>query len=453
MPAPSALDLAGKRVVVMGLGRFGGGLGACRYAAAQGAKVLVTDLAPARDLEPTLADLQGLDLAYRLGHHVVEDFATADVVIVNPAVDPRANSYLKAAQDAGAVITSEIRLLVQQLDRARTLGVTGTTGKSTVTAMIGHIFANLRTTNAVHVGGNLGGSLLDRLVRIRHGDWIVLELSSYMLEGLGLDGWSPHIAVLTNFWPNHLDRHGTMAAYAAAKQWIFANQRAGDLAVLDGQQDRPSGLGPLDVVRIEWANSHAQELALSVPGAHNRDNAALACAAAACAGSNRQEAWGALASFKGLEHRLELVACRGRVRYYNDSKSTTPQSAMTAIMSFPAGRVHIILGGYDKGSDLTQLAHSAADHCASLYTIGDTGDAIARAANGRSARVERCGSLPRAVRQATNRARPGDVVLLSPGCASWDQFENYQQRAQVFVEAIGTEPLREQPDRSPHQKP
>ncbi|MEE8459741.1 MAG: Mur ligase family protein, partial [Phycisphaerales bacterium] len=220
------MDLAGQRVTVMGLGRFGGGVGVARYLIKLGADVLVTDLLSRDDLADSLAQLDGLPIEYRLGEHNVSDFTTADLVVANPAVKPD-NRFLRAAQAAGVPVTSEIRLLVKALpNRLRTIGVTGTAGKSTVTAMIGHILKKafpqppappgdqdtVAATN-VWVGGNLGGSLLDRLDEIGKDDWVVLELSSFMLHGLREDKWSPHIAVVINISPNHLDWHGTFEHY------------------------------------------------------------------------------------------------------------------------------------------------------------------------------------------------------------------------------------------------
>lgn len=428
------MSLAGQRVTVMGLGRFGGGVGVTRWLVAQGADVLVTDLAPEDRLTSSLAALKDLQVEYRLGGHNVSDFTTCDVVVVNPAVDPRENRFLRAAAAAGIPTTSEIRLLIDHLpnSRARVIGVTGTAGKSTTTAMIGHILAAALGADHVHMGGNLGGSLLERLPSIRGDDWVVLELSSFMLDDMRGDGWSPHVAVVTNISPNHIDRHGTLEAYGAAKQVILAHQNRDDVAVLGASvRDWPCmpGVGRLVIDRA------APGIELRIPGEHNRLNATMA--ATACEAALQRplvELLPLLADFAGLPHRLQFVGERDGVRCYNDSKSTTPEAALLAVQSFDdSHRIHLIAGGYDKGSDLTPIAQLA-PRLAGLYTIGTTGRALADAAT--AGHSVYCETLESAVDQALARARSGDILLLSPGCASWDQFENYEKRGEAFTRLV-----------------
>jgi UDP-N-acetylmuramoylalanine--D-glutamate ligase len=427
-----------KRVVIMGLGQFGGAVGAARYLAERGADVLVTDLGEAEALRSATDQLSDLAIEYRLGEHRTEDFTAADLIVVNPAVDRRDNPYLHAAQTAGARLTSEIDLLIDAacrgVGRRRTVGVTGTAGKSTTVAMIGRALRAGFGEQRVHVGGNLGGSLLTELDRIRDEDWIVLELSSFMLETI--HDWSPHIAVVTNFAANHLDRHRTLDAYARAKQTALRHQDPGDRAVLGPSVWNWRLETPAVAVEVDAP----LDLALKAPGEHNRMNAALAVAAAEAAGVGRDDAAEAVAGFEGLPHRLRLVAERGGVRYYDDSKSTTPASAMLAIDSFDPGTVHVILGGYDKRADMTAVARHAADRCRAIYAIGQTGPAIADAAEQRrdetraDCPVERCGDLAIAVAAAVDAAQSGEVVVLSPGCASWDQFPNFEHRGRRFAE-------------------
>lgn len=433
------IQLAGKRVVVMGLGQFGGGAGVARYCVAQGASVLVTDTAPAEKLSDGLARLKDLPIAYRLGMHLEDDFTSADVVVVNPAVKQRDNRYITAAVNAGVQLTSEIRLLVGALpNRLRTIAITGTAGKSTVTAMIGQILRQTQPQR-VRVGGNIGGSMLDNIGEIRPDDWIVLELSSFMLQGLREDHWSPHVAVITNFSPNHLDWHRDLEEYRFAKQaiWDHQSDADGDSAV--------GGPGVRDVFQCrvrsavmldEWRDS-ARGVELLIPGEHNRLNAIVAAAAVECAaGLPVRDGCAALRDFPGLPHRLQLVGERAGVRYFNDSKSTTPDAALLAIESFAPGVLHVILGGYDKGSDMAALARAAAQRCRAIYTIGKTGPAIAAAAVGGPAEIVPSETLDHAVAQTVGRVRDGDVVLLSPACASWDQFTNFEQRGAAFVEAV-----------------
>ncbi len=442
------MDFAGQRVTVMGLGRFGGGVGVARYLVKQGADVLVTDLLTQDELADSLAQLEGLPIQYRLGEHNVSDFTTCDAVVANPAVKPD-NRFLRAAHAANIPVTSEIRLLVAALpNRLRTIGVTGTAGKSTTTAMIGHILSppqppappgdrSTTTLPKVWVGGNFGGSLLDRLDEINKDDWVVLELSSFMLHGLREDKWSPHIAVVTNITPNHLDWHGSFENYTSDKISLLHFQTEEDWYVLGPDvQVRPSSQArcwkppPIDSTR---------SFPLPLPGEHNRLNASVAAWACDCAGVEALLGLKFLADFPGLPHRLQFVGEHNGVRYFNDSKCTTPQAAELAIKSFDPGTVHIILGGYDKGSDLVPLACFAAQHCMGIYTVGVTGDGIATAAetvSTNNAEVVRCGELDVAVREAVIRAKPGQVVLLSPACASWGQFDNYEQRGERFIELV-----------------
>ena len=459
------MNLQGQRVTVMGLGRFGGGVGVSRFLVSQGARVLVTDLLSEAKLTHSIAQLADCPIEFRLGEHREQDFTNTDLIVVNPAVDPRQNPYLQAAAAARIPTTTEIRLLVEHLpNRARTIGITGSAGKSTTTAMIGHILQRFYQPIAskdaavsppprpkVWVGGNLGGSLLDQLPNIRYQDWVVLELSSFMLEEMGqaaqtgqFAGWSPHVAIVTNIAPNHLDRHGTLAAYAAAKQQILAHQASDDIAILGS--DLPSQIQPRHH-RVIYAPSLDQlqgTISLKIPGKHNQLNAWMAVEACLAAGISPRHSTAALGDFPGLIHRMQFVAQAQGVSYFNDSKATTPEATQLALESFPSGIVHVILGGYDKGSDLTALAQFAVNHCRGIYTIGTTGPLIAQAAQSALAGsssssavcVHDCGTLDAAVEKIMPQLRAGDTVLLSPACASWDQYENFEARGNAFVQAV-----------------
>jgi UDP-N-acetylmuramoylalanine--D-glutamate ligase len=413
----------GARVTVMGLGRFGGGIGVTRWLAEQGADVLVTDRAPAEQLEASIASIQDLidagSVELRLGEHNVSDFTTCDVVIANPAVPkPWENRFLRAAEAAGVRITTEIRLLVKRLpNRDHTIGVTGTAGKSTTSAMIAHLLRD--QGKRVWLGGNIGGSLLANLHEMTGDDFVVLELSSAQLYWLDGD-WSPHVAVLTNFVPNHLDWHGDVEHYRRSKQNIVLG--AATCVASDAFASWcANAVVPPSHDRIE----------LSIPGAHNRLNAALAIAATGgdpCA----------LSDFAGLPHRLQFAGESGGVRIYNDSKCTTPEGAALAVAAFDepgwpgASEVRLICGGHDKQVDLSPMVDAAA-RCGGVYTIGATGPALSKAVREAGGAVQECGDLATAVTRAASDAETGEVLLLSPGCASWDQFTNYEERGDAFV--------------------
>lgn len=435
-------DLRGKRVTVMGLGRFGGGLGATRYLASQGAKVLVTDLSPAEKMAEPLAEIEPLiregRVTTRLGEHREEDFTRTDLVVANPAVPhPWDNRYLLAAGSAGVPVTTEIQLLVEKLpSRDRVIGVTGSVGKSTTTAMVAEALRSAGKT--VLLGGNIGGSLLEQTVPADA--WVVLELSSFMLHWLGsaASPWSPAVSVCTNIAPNHLDWHGSMEHYTASKQHLIRHQTAADRAILG-----PTLAGWATQTRARCTIvSEPVTATLTVPGTHNRLNAAVAIAAVTAAEPSlgTGQLLESLRSFPGLEHRLALChrSRDGRL-FFNDSKCTTPDAALTAVASLAeatnsAAHIHLIAGGYDKKSDLSPIA-MLAPTLAGLYCIGVTGPKIADAA-GHAPNVHRCGTLDAAVATATERMKPGDVLLLSPGCASWDQFINYEHRGDAFVRLV-----------------
>jgi len=411
-------DLHGQRVTVMGLGRFGGGAGVTRWLVENGARVTVTDIEPESRLVQPLREIAAYvddgRVTLHLGGHHETDFVECDHVVVNPAVPrPWADPFLHAARQAGVGLTSEICLVVDRICRDRVIGVTGTAGKSTTATMIHHILRRLG--HRAHLGGNIGGSLLNCLDDIEPDDWIVLELSSAMLWWLS--PWAPHVAVMTNLKPNHLDWHGSLEHYTQSKQAIFRHQAPGDLAL----RTEPSAGDPA--------------LRLAIPGRHNQANARLAVATAERLGMDHGAATAALADFRGLPHRLQLIAEQDGRLFFNDSKATTPEATRVAIEAFDDSTgVHLLAGGYDKKIDLVSIVELV-PRLAGLYTLGATGRRLAEAVGDRG-HAEYCDTIEAAIGRAHARMKAGDVLLLSPGCASWDQFDNYVQRGEAFCASV-----------------
>jgi len=453
------MELRGRKVTIMGLGRFGGGLGAALFALDQGARVTVTDLKPADQLAESVAALRGRPVVLHLGGHADEDFRGADVLVASPAV-PKSSPYLAVARQAGARVTSEMNLFLQRCV-APVVAVTGSAGKSTTAALLAR---SLGARHRVHFGGNIGRSLLADLPDIRPDDRVCLELSSYQLEDAAALGWSPKTAVVTNLSPNHLDHHGSMAAYAAAKQAILRYQRRGDMAVLpappaggDADDYGVSGwdaLTPAAVYRFSTSRRLAEGAyldgprcvvdtggtreevaladALSLPGRHNAANFLAAALAARLDGVPLEETARATRDFAGLPHRMTPAGEAGGVRYVNDSKATTPASARVALEAFD-GPVVAIAGGYDKKIDLAPLADALAERARAVLLVGETARLLEELLTARGyAGAEIAGTLDRAVARAAQLAEPGETVLLSPGHASWDQFASYEERGERF---------------------
>ena len=438
-PVPAArMDVARKHVTVLGLGRFGGGVGVVKWLCSQGARVTVSDHAPAEKLADSVAALAGLDVTLHLAGQEPDDFTCPDLLVVSPAVGPQAEP-LRLAAGAGVPRTTEINLFIVRCP-ARIVGITGTVGKSTTTAMIGKILAGRLPT---HVGGNIGRSLLGDLDRIQPDHAVVMELSSFQLDQLPEIGISPHVALVTNLVANHLDRHGTIAAYGRAKKNIFRYQKPGDVLLLNAADEltsqwrREAAAG----VRVEYFDPADEPFDLSVVGQHNQANAQAAWAVARQFGAGRAQAAAAMKAFAGLEHRLQFVAEIDGVRFFNDSKCTTPEGAIVAMESFPPRSAVMIVGGYDKQVSFAALGAALSARAKAVVTIGATAgaiaDAIAAAEPADAApAVLAAESLEQAVKLARNAARAGDAVVLSPACASYGMFLNYEQRGLRFVELV-----------------
>lgn len=465
---------------VMGLGLFGGGLGVAQHLVRLGYDVTVTDLKPAGDLEKSIRALDGLPVRFVLGRHDEADFTATDLVIANPAVPP-GNRFLAAAERAGVRIDTEIGMFVRGC-RGRIVGVTGSAGKSTTSALLHECLAAATRGGAgrVHLGGNIGRSLLDELDGISAADLVVLELSSFQLHWLRKEHLRPSVGVMTNIAPNHLDWHGTIERYAEDKSGIVP--AAGGTFVALHDDPRVRAIAEAAPCRVLWTlrdpvlRTGADAGGCGVPagdvvfwrgtgpdarlivrvggaecdvlrrsdvrllGEHAAWNVATAAAAVVAtlgaAPAVLDAVREATRGFGGLPHRLKPIATVRGVLCVDDSKSTTPDAAITALRAFDRP-VLLLAGGYDKGIDPAPMIDAANGRARAVLCYGAMGPRLHGLCEAAGVPSVLCADLAGAVAAAFERAQEGDVLLLSPGHASWDQFKNYEERADVFARLIG----------------
>jgi len=437
------MELAGKNFLVIGLARTGGE--SARFLARRGAKVWVSDLRRAEDLAPEIENLAGLDVGYRLGGEDATWLDGIDCVVPSPGV-PRENLLLQQATGRGIPVLSEIELAYRFFG-APLAAITGTNGKSTTTTLIGKMIQ--ASGQKVFLGGNLGAPFVGALDA--DWDWGVVEVSSFQLEWISK--FRPRIAVLLNISEDHLDRYASFADYRAAKERIFERQSGADTAILNrddplvwtarekiearvvsfGCSEVPAGVFATagEIVWRDGANEERFSLRRApLQGAHNLENMMAAVAAAKSAGVDCTVIQQTLASFPGLEHRLEFVREKDGVRYYNDSKGTNVGAVVKSLASF-SEPVVLLAGGVDKGGDYAPLADGVKQKVRRLVLFGAAKEVIARALGALTETVI-VEDLRTAVQDAAAHARSGDVVLLSPACSSFDQFRNYAERGEVF---------------------
>ncbi|HUX68533.1 MAG TPA: UDP-N-acetylmuramoyl-L-alanine--D-glutamate ligase [Terriglobales bacterium] len=449
------MELNGKRVLVVGMAASG--MAAAEFLRRRGARVVISEMRPAAELRAEIFQLLQTGVAVETGGHRERSFLDADLIVVSPGV-PADLPLLKRARAQAIPVWGEIELASRHL-RGMVVAITGANGKTTTTSLTGELLA--ASGRRVQVGGNIGTPLIS-LVDSSSDDCVnVIEVSSFQLETV--ESFHAHIAAVLNLSPDHLDRHGSMEAYAAAKQRIFRNQTAADYAVLNPNDawcrqfaanlaSQPVWFAPFALERqtgacvrggeVVWMRGGQATPILPVAeiplrGAHNLENV-LAAVAMACLVAG-EEAAPALAqtvrSFRAVEHRLEFVAQVGGVDYYNDSKATNVDAAIKALEAFGQG-VWIILGGKDKGSDYSALAPLLEARARGVLLIGAATEKIAAQLGPAGLALTRCGTLDQAVATAAERAQPGDTVLLAPACASFDQFQNYGHRGQVFKQLV-----------------
>ena len=444
-------QVQGKRALVVGLARTG--LAAAHVLARQGAAVTVSDARPPWELRADIAELLANKIGMELGLHREETFLSQDLIVVSPGVLPEM-PQLEAARQRNIPVVSEIEAASWFL-KGPMIGITGSNGKTTTTALLGEILEG--SAFPTFVGGNIGVPLISAVGELPEGAVVVTELSSFQLEATVT--FRPHVAVLLNITPNHLDRHASLEAYIQAKARIFANQTPDDYAVLNADDPAVMALAPTILARkilfsrqgelpeglfvedghVIYRAGNLERVLLTtkdIPlrGEFNVENV-LAAAAAACAvGADFEAIRRAVAAFRGVEHRLEFVREIHGVQFFNDSKATSVDASAKALSAFDGG-VHLILGGKDKGAPYAPIRQLLDGRARAVYLIGSAAKRIANELAGTVA-LHYSGDLETAVRDAFARAVQGDVVLLSPACASFDQFQDYEQRGRVFKEIV-----------------
>jgi UDP-N-acetylmuramoylalanine--D-glutamate ligase len=392
--------------LVLGLARSG--QAAALALARRGDRVVGVDRAGGLEI----GRLEAAGVEVHLGSEEASLLEGMDVLVKSPGV-PSEAPLVAAARERGVPVWSEVELGSRLLPNP-VLGVTGTNGKTTTSELLGAMLG-------APVAGNVGRALTELVGEIDEESWVVCELSSFQLEDI--ESFRPRIAVLLNLEPDHLDRHGSFEAYRDAKLRVFENQTAEDVAVV------PRGFAEVGAAtRVEFSSDDELPAEPLIPGVHNRENAAAAAAAARAAGASDEQIAEALRSFPGVPHRLEEVAEIDGVRFVNDSKATNAAAARRAIAAYEAP-LHVILGGLGKNESYAELAADLRARGARAYLIGAAADELAAALD---VPIERSGDLATAVRAAADAAGPGEIVLLSPAAASYDQFENFEQRGDQF---------------------
>jgi UDP-N-acetylmuramoylalanine--D-glutamate ligase len=448
------MEIKGKRVLVVGLGKSG--IASAQFLAARGARVTVSDTRSQNELKDQIPALLERGIAIETGGHGERTFRDQDLIVVSPGV-PSNVPQLARARAQGIPVIGEIELAARFL-RGRIVAITGSNGKTTTTTLCGELIAS--SSQRTLVGGNIGTPVILLVDDSTDDATNVIEVSSFQLETV--ETFHPNIAVVLNITPDHLDRHGSMESYTAAKARIFEKQTASDFSLLNlddagsaGLKSKTKGqicwftrkreltgaeLGTfVRANEIYWRDGKRDEKIMPVSeiplkGAHNLENVLAAVSVGRICGCDAQSIRNAVKNFKAVEHRLQFITTIAGVEYYNDSKATNVDATIKAIESF-SGNIHLILGGKDKDSDYTLMNHLLRDRVKRVYTIGAAAEKI-RSHVQEAVEVMPSGTLENAVARAHEAARPGDVVLLAPACSSFDQFENYEHRGRTFRQLV-----------------
>ena len=445
------LDVKGKSVLVVGLGKSG--VASALFLKERGARVSVSDSKTEEQLHEHIPVLLDNGIAVETGGHGERTFQKQDMIVISPGVPVNAPA-LEPARKMRLPIIGEVELAARFL-KGKIIAITGSNGKTTTTALAGEVVAQSGAKTLV--GGNIGTPAISLVPESTNDSYTVLEISSFQLETI--EKFCPKIAVVLNVTPDHLDRHGTFQVYWEAKRRIFENQTASDFAVLNADDPEAARMAGGLKAQIRWfsrkkeveqgafvrgdrifykdAKGEREIMALSdmqLKGAHNVENVLAAVAIGAILDIPAAKIRDAVKNFKAVEHRLEYVATINGVEFYNDSKATNVDATIKALESFPKN-IHIILGGKDKGNDYTVLKSLLQERVKRVYTVGAAAQKIESHIAG-AAPITQAGTIENAVRKAMEAASPGDVVVLAPACASFDQFNSYEHRGKVFKELV-----------------
>jgi UDP-N-acetylmuramoylalanine--D-glutamate ligase len=445
------MDLNNKRVLVVGLGKSG--VASALFLKSRGALVTVSDTKPEAELRDEILLLLEHGITVETGGHGDRTFRGQDLIVVSPGV-PFDAAQLVQARSMGEPVIGEVELAAQFL-AGQIVAITGANGKTTTTSLAGEIVAAGKFSTLV--GGNIGTPAITFVDQAGPSTWTVLEVSSFQLETIVK--FRPRIAVVLNITPDHLDRHKTFDNYVDAKARIFENQHTDDFTVLNADDSTTAALSERTRAQLFWFSrkrevekgalvhgghiyfrddKHESEIMplaeVPLKGAHNLENVLAAVSIGMLVGCQPEQIRESVRNFRAVEHRLEFVARIAGVDYYNDSKATNVDATIKALESFPAN-IHLILGGKDKGSDYTVLHGLLRQRVKRAYTIGAAAAKIESQIQG-AVGIEHAETLENAVRRASDSAVAGDVVLLAPACASFDQFQSYEHRGRVFKETV-----------------
>jgi UDP-N-acetylmuramoylalanine--D-glutamate ligase len=445
------MNLKGQRILVIGLGKTG--IASIRFLIRQGCRVIVTDVKPQAELKDAVHELGGLFANLEFCAYNTDILSRIDVIVPSPGVPP-ADIILAAASSRKIPILSEIELAYRFL-KPPLIAITGTNGKTTTTTLIGHILA--REGKRVFVGGNIGNPLIGYLEGKQNDDYAVVEVSSFQLQWI--QSFHPFVSILLNTTCDHVDYHGSFEAYRATKERIFENQKDSDLAILNADEPRSFLLAKNMAAKVQFfstktrvkkgiflkektlvhynANGVCEEYPLDmikIPGLHNIENVMAAIMAARYCGCSPGNVISAVADFKGIPHRIEFTEEKNGVAFYDDSKGTNVGAVARALETF-SRPIILLMGGRDKEGDFGTLSPLIMSKVKELVLFGEARDKIYDLISS-AVKTSKTTTLKEAIELAYRHSRPGDVVLLSPGCASFDEFSNYKERGRFFKDVV-----------------